>query len=227
MDWGVIGLQKFLWSDNVIKIFFKKNSENRDYLRGIFLIKKFLDIRDHYTYHHSINVSRYAYLLGREVGMDQEGLKELVISGLLHDIGKAKVPLNILLKPGRLDNHEYELIKKHVQFGADIVSSYSQFRHLRENILYHHERYDGLGYPSGLHGDNIPLASRIIGLADSFDAMTTDRPYKGGVSLEHALRELVDNANSQYDASLVKRFINLVLRWECNKNSHGYDQKVF
>ncbi|MGI6227538.1 MAG: HD-GYP domain-containing protein, partial [Peptococcales bacterium] len=173
MHYDVKNLTHQIWSNGI-----KNYKENLDYLRGLFIIKNLLDTKDHYTYIHSVHVSRYAYLIGRELKLSEKELQELYLTALLHDIGKSEIPTDILLKNDHLTQQEYIEVKKHVFFGAEIVKDYKIYENLSQNILYHHERWDGEGYPLGLKGKEIPLISRIVNLADSFDAMTTVRPYK-------------------------------------------------
>ncbi|NLT96472.1 MAG: HD-GYP domain-containing protein [Clostridia bacterium] len=200
-------LLKRIWSKE-----YKFREKDLDYLRGIFLIKNLIDTNDHYTYTHSIQVSRYAYLIGRAMNMGKTQLEELLLTALLHDIGKSRLSVGIILKKEPLTPEEYEEIKKHVYCGAEIVRNYKFSEGLYRNILYHHERWDGKGYPLGLKGKKIPLISRIVTVADSFDAMTTNRPYKAGMSLDVALEELRKHSNKQFDGEIVQVFINMIQR---------------
>jgi putative nucleotidyltransferase with HDIG domain len=200
---------------------FNGYDKDLDYLRGIFLIKKLIDANDHYTYIHSVQVSRYAYLIGLELNMNENELRDLFLTALLHDVGKSKIPIETIFKKGPLTLQEKEEIKKHVFYGAEIVRNYTICKDLYRNILFHHERWDGGGYPLGLKGDEIPLISRIITLADAFDAMTNDRPYNAGMSLEVALQELRNQAGKQFDGEIVQAFINLILRERNWRNSNG------
>jgi HD-GYP domain-containing protein (c-di-GMP phosphodiesterase class II) len=133
-------------------------------------------------------------------------------SALLHDIGKIGVPDNVLLKDGRLTDEEYNLIKKHPEIGANIikqVQGFSELPPLIEGILYHHERYDGKGYPEGLSGENIPLFGRIIAVADAYDAMTSNRPYRNGMLPEKALSIINEGKGTQWDPTFAEIFVNL------------------
>ncbi|NMA01190.1 MAG: HD-GYP domain-containing protein [Clostridia bacterium] len=207
MHTSITRLNQEIWEQE-----FKDLWDNLDYLRGIFLIKNILGGKEHfYTYTHSIHVSLYAYLIGQELMLDAPELNELVLTALLHDIGKAKVSKTILLKKGPLTTEEFGRVKSHVFFGADIIKRIKKFKHLDYNILCHHERWDGQGYPFGLKQEEIPLFSRIVAIADSYDAMTTERVYQKRVSQEEALKELTENANKQFSGELVKIFKDLIL----------------
>lgn len=209
-------LSKKIWTRE-----YKVFEKDLDYLRGIFLIKNLIDVNDHYTYTHSVQVSRYAYLIGREMNMNKNQLGELFLTALMHDIGKSKLSMDIILKKDSLTLQEYEEIKKHVFYGAEIVRNYKFSRDLYRNILFHHERWDGKGYPLGLKGKEIPLISRIVTVADSFDAMTTNRSYKAGMSLEAALQELRKHAYRQFDGEIVQAFIGIVHREGDWRNTNG------
>ncbi len=129
------------------------------------------------------------------------------MGGLLHDLGKIAVPDRVLLKPGPLDRQEFALVKKHPEAGAEIVRPLRSFEAPEPVVLHHHERFDGTGYPYGLRGEEIPLSARIVAVADSFDAMTTDRPYRAGMSLETAFQRLEDGKGEQWDPDAVDAFL--------------------
>lgn len=171
-----------------------------------------MDIRDSYTAGHSIRVAEYAVLIGKEYGLDSEQVGLLKKSALLHDIGKVGIPDIVLLKDGKLTEEEFEEIKKHPVIGAKILEQYNmdeELLRLVPGIRYHHERYDGFGYPDGLLGDDIPLFGRIIAVADAFDAMTSNRTYRAGMTVEKALDILQDGSGSQWDPIIVQYFIQL------------------
>lgn len=206
MHYDVRDLYKETWAH-------RDSGDNLDYLRGIFAIKSLLNSKEHhYTFIHSVHVSTYAYLIGCELKLDKKKLKDLILTALLHDIGKAKIPKDILLKKGPLTLQEFEKVKKHAFYGAEIIKKIKPFEYLDHNILCHHERWDGKGYPFGLKNEEIPLFSRIVAIADSFDAMTTDRPYQNRISPGEALKKLQENANKQFDGELVKIFNDLMLK---------------
>ncbi|WP_035571534.1 HD-GYP domain-containing protein [Halonatronum saccharophilum] len=162
-----------------------------------------------YTYNHCQAVSKYSAFLAQEINLNQEKIEGIKIAAVLHDIGKIAVPHFILHKPERLTKEEFEVIKLHPSVGYNILKGTGLNKKIHLNsILYHHERYDGQGYPEGLKGEEIPLEARIVGIADAFDAMTSKRPYNKALSIERGLKELKDNAGSQFDPYLVEVFVN-------------------
>jgi len=163
--------------------------------------------RDHYTDRHSRCVTKLAIDTAQVMNCSACEIESLKISSLLHDIGKIAIPDYILLKPGHLTDEEYEIIKKHSATGESILQSIALFEDERKIIRHHHERWDGKGYPDGLSGENIPFLSRILSVADSFDAMTTDRPYRKALKTDEAIGELKRNRNIQFDKNVVDAFI--------------------
>ncbi|RMC99842.1 diguanylate cyclase [Clostridium autoethanogenum] len=160
---------------------------------------------------HSHRVSEYCNLLGKAMNLPDGEIQELKTVGLLHDIGKVAIDENILNKPGKLTDEEWEEIKRHPEIGYRILSSVNDMAEMSEYVLAHHERWDGKGYPKGLKGDQIPLKSRIIAIADAFDAMISERAYRSALSKEIAVEELIKNAGIQFDPELVKIFIEKVV----------------
>ncbi len=137
-------------------------------------------------------------------------MDELALYALLHDIGKVGVDDRILNKPGRLDEEEWEQMKKHSEIGYRIAASAMELSHVADYILSHHERWDGKGYPRGLAGEQIPLLSRLLAIVDAYDAMTEDRVYRRALSNEEALREIVRRAGTQFDPQLAARFVRMM-----------------
>jgi putative nucleotidyltransferase with HDIG domain len=173
-----------------------------------------LDQRDPYTAGHSVRVAKYAMKIGSKYGVKECDLSLLQKAALLHDIGKIGIRDNILLKEDKLTESEYNEIKTHPEVGALILSKVRPkelLSNLIDGVKYHHERYDGYGYPSGLSGENIPLFGRILAVADSFDAMISDRPYRTGVSVEKALSILKEGKGTQWDPKIVDIFTNIIL----------------
>lgn len=159
---------------------------------------------------HSSKVGEYCVELGLKLGLDKDDLAVLEMAGLYHDIGKISIPDAILKKPGKLTYDEFEIIKTHTQIGYDILKAADEYSGLAEYALHHHERWDGKGYPSGLEGEEIPLFARVINIADSFEAMTADRPYRKGMCIEDALAEIENCAGTQFDPSLARIFIDMM-----------------
>lgn len=168
-----------------------------------------IDAKDAYTHGHSQRVAKYSAALGRAVGFDDHEIERLELAAILHDVGKIGVPEAILNKEGRLTPAEMSVMRSHPEKGALILGSIRAMRDVVPGVLHHHERWDGLGYPDGLKGDNIPLNGRIILIADTFDAMTSTRPYREGLPLEVALDELRRCSGTQFDARLAEEFIAL------------------
>ena len=166
---------------------------------------------------HAYRVAEFAEELGRELGFNEKEIEELNIASLFHDIGKAAIDKRIFYKPSKLNEDEWDKVMKHPEIGFHILNSLSDFNSVAEiekiakYVLHHHERWDGQGYPAGLKGTEIPLQSRIICIADAFDAMTSDRTYQRGKSKEAAVDELRRNSGTQFDPELVEIFISRVL----------------
>ncbi|MBE6088300.1 HD-GYP domain-containing protein [Clostridium beijerinckii] len=167
-----------------------------------------LEAKDFYTYGHSTRVADMAYKLGEVLGMTTEELELIHIAGDLHDIGKIGVPDNILNKPDSLEVGEWELMKNHPYIGYNILSKTSTFEDISRIVLYHHERWDGKGYPKGLKEEEIPFASRILAVCDSIDAMKSDRPYRKSISDELCKDEIKKNKGIMYDSKIAECMLN-------------------
>lgn len=165
-----------------------------------------IDAKDPYTCGHSERVSHLAAALASAHGLDEEQVERIRIAGLVHDVGKIGVPDFVLGKTGRLTDEEFRLIKAHPQIGYHILKDIPQMEDVLPGVQHHHERIDGRGYPSGLKGDGIPLMARIIGLVDSFDAMSSNRTYRSAMPRMRVFEELRDHAGAQFDAALVESF---------------------
>ncbi len=168
-----------------------------------------IDAKDKYTKGHSTRVARYAVRLAKELGYSEEELSNLRNVALLHDIGKVSVPDSVLNKPDKLTDIEYEVIKSHAAVGGDILSNISVLPGLKEAARYHHERYDGKGYPEGLKGEEIPEIARIVCIADAYDAMSSRRVYRNSLSPEKIREELVRGKGTQFDPDFVEVFLRL------------------
>jgi len=177
-----------------------------------------IEARDKYTLTHSLRVTDYALQIALALGCSQEETDILNSAGHLHDIGKIGISDTILLKQTRLSDQEYKIIRQHPVIGEHILKPLGFLTRERDIIRYHHERWDGNGYPEGLQGEEIPLLSRILAVADSFDAMTTDRPYKKALSFEKAVHELLQN-KSQFDQNVVNAFVGIIDGNQMKKNS--------
>jgi len=172
----------------------------------IMLITKLL--LDMTTHEHSQNTARLAAELGKKLGLESKDVEKLIVAGTYHDIGKTLIPREILSKPGPLSFKEYACVQRHAIYGADILSSYGYDEYVVNAVLHHHEGWDGLGYPSGISGLKIPLFARILHICDSFDAMTSSRPYrKLPYTYEQAFRQLY--IDEGIDKELLKIFVDI------------------
>ncbi len=171
-----------------------------------------LDLRDPYVMEHSKHVSRYAVCIAEEMGLSKTQIDTIRKAGLLHDIGKLGVREEILFKPSRLTANEFELVKEHVTIGAELVRGCHSLEPLAPFVLYHHEQFDGNGYPQGLAGEEIPLEARILSLADAVEAMASDRPYKKAMSPTAIRDEVARCAGSQFDPEVAKAFSRIIDR---------------
>lgn len=168
-----------------------------------------IDAKDSYTFGHSERVALLSKMLAQAAGIDEETIERIYIAGLVHDVGKIGVPESVLCKPGRLTNDEFDLIKLHPSIGATILSDIRQMEDLIPGVLYHHERWDGRGYPEKRAGMDIPLFGRVIGLADAFDAMSSDRTYRSALKLAKVLDEVKACRGTQFDPDLADLFLGL------------------
>lgn len=166
-----------------------------------------LDAKNTYTRGHSDRVAELAAAIARELGMTKTSQDNIHVAAHLHDIGKIGIPDHILLKPGRLSPDEFNVIKSHPQVGFEILNKVTLLRPTAEIVRYHHERWDGLGYPAGLKGENIPLGARIIALADAFDAMTSARSYRLPMTQAAAVQEVLRCRGTQFDPDIVDAFV--------------------
>lgn len=172
-----------------------------------------IDMRDPYTFQHSQRVARYARELAVKLGLSEDMVDTIESAARVHDLGKIGVDTSVLTKPAALSEAEWEMMKKHPEIGASIVSRFPFFRSGQELILHHHERYDGRGYPAGIGHDSIPIGARIIAVADAFDAMTSDRPYRRALPVQAVLRELEQHKGTQWDPQ-VTEVLTGILRQE-------------
>ncbi|MHB1126242.1 MAG: diguanylate cyclase [Bacillota bacterium] len=191
------------------KNFLKKQVEDA-YLSTIYTLAAAINARDNYTYQHSEMVTLYSIALAEALGLSEENKKVVRHAAMLHDIGKIGIPEYILNKPGSLSQDEREVIERHVTIAEAIVNQTPFLRSVAPIILHHHESYDGKGYPLGLKGEDIPLESRVLALADAFHAMTSDRPYRRAMPSEDAIQQLSLLAGTQFDPNLVPMFIRLL-----------------
>lgn len=187
-----------------------ENGKKEVYLETIAALISAIDAKDRYTRNHSKNVAQMAVMLSRGLKLSTREIRTIEYGALLHDIGKIGIPETILNKKGKLEHEEFEMIKIHPVIGVRILQPIDFLQGIHAIVHYHHERYDGKGYPSGLKGEEIPFEARIMSIADAWDAMTSDRSYRKGMSMEQALDELQEHAGEQFDAYMVNAYLTMV-----------------
>lgn len=182
------------------------DSLKETFLTTVYTLAETIEKRDPYTGGHTKRVMNYSIAIGKVLGLSEVEIGKLELAAVLHDIGKIGIKDCILLKKRKLTAPEFDEIKMHTIYAEEILNHIKHLRDIIPGVKYHHERYDGTGYPEKLRGDNIDIIARIIAVADAFDAMTTDRPYRKGLSLQMAFKELRINAGTQFDPEVVKAF---------------------
>jgi PAS domain S-box-containing protein len=204
----------FLAFYNIASSFYKikeYNSLQNNFTKELITsIIKIMEMYDLYTKGHSENVAKLSSAIAKEMNLSRKSIIDTYWAGLVHDIGKLLIPLNVINKQGKLTDEEYDLIKKHPIWGNNALSSSKVLKHISEYVLYHHERWDGRGYPEGLKENKIPLISQILSVADAWDAMISKRSYRNSLSFEQALKEIKNNKGSQFSPLVVETFIKLV-----------------
>ncbi len=193
-------------------------SEQREQLEsalqdGVVLLAAAVDLRDHGTARHSEHVVRLAVMVGEAFGLDDRSLRELTFAARLHDVGKIGVPDLVLRKPGPLNSEEWRVMQRHPMAGAEMLRRVPGLEGVAAIVRHHHEHFDGSGYPFGLQGEEIPIASRIISTCDAYDAMTSDRPYRAAMSHDVAVAELQSCCGRQFDPDAVDAVIEAVPFW--------------
>ncbi len=200
--------QSVMYHEELLEHFATSSDEMN--MATIYALTAAIDAKDHFTFGHSQRVARYACAIAEELGRSKEDIELIRQASLLHDIGKIGVPEHILTKQTALTEEEYETMKRHVDMSITIIKYLPNFSHVIPAVMGHHERWDGKGYPRKIAGENIAFPARCIGIADAFDAITSDRHYKSFLSIEHALDEIEVNAGTQFDPELAQAFIRVV-----------------
>ncbi len=207
-EFGHLGDSINRMADSIEQLF---TEQERAYLQAIQSLAKALEAKDAYTAKHSSRVAKYSVMLGRRLGLDEEQLKLLKQGALIHDLGKIGISDAILNKPTALDEHEFEVMREHPVFTASIMRPLKRFEGFTQIAAWHHERWDGNGYPDGLAGEEIPLLARIVAIADSWDAMTGDRIYRKGMSNDTAIAVMERERDSgQWDPHLLGMFVEMI-----------------
>jgi len=197
----------------------------KSYFSTVKALAKAIEVKDPYTHGHSERVTEYALMIADALGLDERERQKLKYAATLHDIGKIGIAGRVLNKPGALTSEEYMHVKTHPLLGDTIIEPVEFLQGPRPIILHHHERYDGKGYPDGLMGEDIPLSARILAVADAFEAMRSDRPYRKALSLEDALEELKRNSGTQFDPRVVQVFLDVLEEVEKRRRSEGEDEE--
>lgn len=177
-------------------------------------ISRTVDAKDKYTEEHSSRVAHYSCLIARELGWDEERISNLNHIAQLHDIGKVGINDSILKKPNHLEDEEYLIMKHHTIIGSKIIKELSFLENGHEGALYHHERFDGKGYPIGLKGEDIPITARIIAIADAFDAMNSNRIYRQTCTKEYIIDQLIQGSGTQFDPLIVDVFLKCIRKYQ-------------
>jgi len=184
--------------------------EHIDLISSLKTLISVINARDYYTYAHTERVVMYCKLLGEKLRLSDNDMKTLIYAAYLHDIGKIEIDPDVLNKAVALNDEEWEMLKKHPENGAAILSTVDSLKNVIPVILHHHERFDGKGYPAGLKGEETPYLARILAVADSFDAITSNRPYRKAKTYSEAISELVKNCYTQFDPRIVEVFIDVL-----------------
>ncbi len=188
----------------------ERNRNLKLFIKTIATINNTVEAKDEYTGEHSNRVALYAKMLAERLGWDEDGQIKVFYAGLVHDIGKISIPDNIIQKPSKLDATEYAKVKEHPASGYKILEEFDFMEGLSDGVLYHHERYDGTGYPHQISGENIPEIARIIGVADAFDAMYSTRAYREKMPIDKVISELTEGKGTQFDPRCVEAMIQLL-----------------
>lgn len=212
----IIGLLAILYGEKKTREFI--NEKIKDYEQNLYSLINMIEQRDSYTAGHNARVAKYAVLIAKEMELHETDIDNIYRASMLHDIGKVAIPDTILLKPGKLTKVEYKIIQNHVVMSYEILKDIDIYKNIAEIVRHHHEHYDGSGYQEGLRGDEIPLLSQIMTLADTFDAMTTHRIYKPRKTVDNALKEIQELSDKQFNSKIVEAALMALDGIEIDKN---------
>ena len=208
--WLIAFVGYWVTSFNVRNYKERQQNDVKIILQSMNTFISFIDAKDPYTRGHSKRVAMYAAEIAKRMGLSSDEVQNIYYAGLLHDAGKISIPDAVLNKPGKLTDEERLLIQNHTIAGGKMLKQMSSIRGIRETALYHHERYDGTGYPEGLRGEAIPLYARIVGVADSYDAMSSNRVYRRHLNKDEIIEEIQNGTGTQFDPDLVKYMVDLI-----------------
>jgi HD-GYP domain-containing protein (c-di-GMP phosphodiesterase class II) len=208
--WAVLFVGFFVTRFNLKNYREKQKTDVKIILQSMNTFINFIDAKDPYTRGHSRRVAMYAAEIAKRMHLSEDEVQNVYYAGLLHDAGKISVPDAVLNKPGKLTDDERRQIQEHTIAGGDMLKQLSSLRGIRETALYHHERYDGKGYPEGLKGEAIPLYARIVGVADSYDAMFSNRVYRRHLNKDEIIEEIQQGAATQFDPNIVVYMIDMI-----------------
>ncbi|UCD54635.1 MAG: HD-GYP domain-containing protein [Candidatus Omnitrophota bacterium] len=194
----------------IYKKFSTTKPTQKAYIECIHALVNLAEAKDPYTKRHSIKVSNYAVLLAKKLKLPKEEIETIKLAAILHDVGKLGIKGKVLLKGGSLNRPEYEHVKKHSEMGVEIIKPFRFFNEVILIIRHHHEKYDGSGYPDGLNGKNIPLGSRILAIADCYDALTSRRAYRKAYSSQQAMNIMKKENGSKFDSQLLDIFMSCI-----------------
>ncbi|WP_051688689.1 HD domain-containing phosphohydrolase [Butyrivibrio sp. AE2032] len=208
--WAVLFVGFLVTGVNLRNYKEKQKNDVRIILQSMNTFISFIDAKDPYTRGHSRRVAMYAAEIAKRMRLSEDEIQNIYYAGLLHDAGKISIPDAVLNKPGVLTEEERKLIQDHTVAGGKMLKQLSSLRGIRETALYHHERYDGTGYPEGLKGESIPLYARIVGVADSYDAMSSNRVYRRHLNKDEIIEEIQQGSGTQFDPEIVSYMVDMI-----------------
>ncbi|WP_051538262.1 HD domain-containing phosphohydrolase [Butyrivibrio proteoclasticus] len=208
--WGILFVGFIVTRLNLKNYRERQKNDIKIILQSMNTFISFIDAKDPYTRGHSKRVAMYAAEITKRMGLSEDEVQNVYYAGLLHDAGKISVPDAVLNKPGKLSDDEKKAIQNHTIAGGKMLKQFTTLRGVRETALYHHERYDGKGYPEGLKGEAIPLYARIVGVADSYDAMSSNRVYRRHLNKDEIMNEMQKGAGTQFDPNIVTYMVDMI-----------------
>ncbi len=208
--WAILFVGFFVTKFNLRNYREKQKNDVKIILQSMNTFINFIDAKDPYTSGHSRRVAMYAAEIAKRMRLSEDEIQNVYYAGLLHDAGKISIPDAVLNNPGKLSDEERKQIQNHTVAGGEMLKQLSSLRGIRETALYHHERYDGTGYPEGLKGESIPLYARIVGVADSYDAMSSNRVYRRHLTKDEIIEEIQTGSGTQFDPNIVPYMVDMI-----------------